>query len=225
MKATIQIWVILLCLGLSGWMQSARAAELRVDGWDSGQVAGFQAGFAAGEIAAVRLSPPAPGLHAVTNVSFLFGGGTGTRNIILRIWEDGAGGLSPGLEIFSREYQVAGSNDQIQQIDLSNDGVFVTGPFRVGIELTQAGVPAPARDDDGTISVPDNFILADIIGWLNSSFFGVTGDWIIRAEVEQQSLLVQEFRNDAWPPSVEAATFCGGFTKKPMVSPPVFGSA
>ena len=27
-----------------------------------------------------------------------------------------------------------------------------------------------------------------------------------------------------WPPSTEAAMFCGGLTKKPDLSPPTFGS-
>ena len=217
MNTTARLLAVLLTVAMSGWVNAAGSVELRLDGWESGQNAGFQGGFAAGEIAAVRLAPPEPGLHAVTRISFLFGGDTGTRNIVLRIWDDGAGELTPGLEIFAREYQVTGSNVAIQEIDLSNEGVFVSGPFRVGIEMTAGGFPGPARDDDGSIAASDNFILADIFGWLNSNLLGVTGDWIIRAEVEQQSPLVQEFRNDAWPPSVEVG-FQQGFAVGDMAA-------
>ena len=56
----------------------------------------------------------------------------------------------------------------------------MSGPFRVGLEFTHAGLPSVARDDDGI--VPDrNFIDESTLGWVESSTLGLTGDWIIRA--------------------------------------------
>jgi hypothetical protein len=57
---------------------------LQVDGYTSGQNASFQAGFVAGEIGAVRLTPPGPFPMKLKEVLFLFGG-LGPSALVLRI--------------------------------------------------------------------------------------------------------------------------------------------
>jgi hypothetical protein len=199
------------CLVLLHGSASLAQTSLQNDGWDSGQAAGFQAGFVAGEIAASRLVPSGPCPCPVTRVRFLFGGSETQQTITLRIWDDRSGTAVPGAELFTGDYQVSGADDQLQEIDLSTEGIAVLGAFRVGIEFTHSGLPSVARDTDG-IALDLNFVDAQGIGWVQSSLLGVTGDWIIRASVgaEGEGLVGDDLRNDGWS-SGQNAAFQAGF--------------
>ena len=186
------------------------AIELINDGWSSGASVGFQVGFVSGEIGASRFVPAGSCPCFVSQVTLLFGGAAAIRTITLHIWDDDGSSAAPGAELFSRDFQLTASNTDLQLIDLSGDGVFVNGAFRVGIEFTADALPSIARDDDGNIQPNSNFILASGLGWVESSLLGLTGDWIIRANVEEQGDLAGELKNDAWPPTLSAA-FQGGF--------------
>jgi hypothetical protein len=183
-------WLKAEVLGVSGdWIIRAvtgttvdPGSEVRNDGWTSGGAAGFQVGFVSGEIAAVRLSPAGPFPCTVDRIRFLFGGASGTRTVKLHIWDDAAMIDQPGAELHSGNYQVTASNGALQEIALGGALPSVSGPFRVGIEFTHSGAPSVARDDDG-ITVARNFVKAQGIGWVRAESLGVSGDWIIRAEM------------------------------------------
>lgn len=159
--------------------------ELKNDGFVDGANVGFQQGFASGEMGASRFTPPMPGV-LLQKVQFLFGGGTTTpQDIKLHVWDDAAETTDPGAELFSGDYTLVPADDQLQEIDITAEGVTVTGTFRVGIEFTHVGLPSIARDDDTTIAVDKNFIFAQGgLGWAPSADLGLTGDWVIRAIVE-----------------------------------------
>jgi len=161
----------------------AQETILKNDGFVDGQAVGFQGGFITGEIGASRLVPTGTGPWTVNRVQLLFGGAIGIQTITLHIWADGAGTTNPGTELFLGDYQLVASNEALQEIDLILEEIQVTGPFRVGIEFQHDGLPSIARDGDGTINASRNFILASGFGWVQSSLFGLTGDWIIRAGV------------------------------------------
>jgi len=186
------------------------ATELINDGWSDDEPAVFQGGFVSGEIGAARFVPAGPCPCFVSQVTLLYGGDSVTRTVRLHIWEDGAGELEPGPEISVRDYELTGANDALQLFDLSSSGIFVNGPFRVGIEFFDDGFPAIARDDDGDIQPATNFILAFGLVWVESSVLDLTGDWVIRATVEEQGDFANELKNDSWPPSL-VAHFQGGF--------------
>jgi hypothetical protein len=188
----------------------AHATELVNDGWTDGQPAVFQGGFVSGEIAAARFVPAGPCPCFVRQVTLLYGGGPGVRKVRVHIWEDGAGGWAPGPEITAGDFELTAADNALQLIDLSAHGVIVNGPFRVGIEFFDDGFPSIARDADGDIQAGTKFILAEVFGWVDSSLLGLTGDWIIRATVEEQGEMVDELKNDSWPPSL-VAHFQGGF--------------
>jgi hypothetical protein len=188
---------------------AASADELANDGYLEGGSAGFQAGFVAGEIAAVRLVPASCPAQ-VQRVRFLFGGAGGNRDVILRVWDDSAGVATPGNELFSARYTVTPSNTVLQEIALANSGIAVCGAFRVGIELVAAGLPSVARDDDGTIDANRNFVLPQGLGWLGSATIGLTGDWVIRADVSLEPPFTSELRNDGFAVGGSAG-FQGGF--------------
>jgi hypothetical protein len=208
-----RISIRILCIGMIFLFlcsSPANATELINDGWSDGQPAFFQDGFISGEIGASRFVPDGPCPCFVSQVSLLYGGDNQTRTVRLHIWEDGAGTADPGPEIFTGDYELQGSNTAIQLIDLSLNGIVVSGPFRVGIEFFDDGFPAIAADTDGNIQANTNFILASGLLWVDPGIFGVTGDWIIRATIEEQGELVDELKNDSWPPSL-VAHFQQGF--------------
>jgi len=203
----LSIGIVLLLI----FSSPVSATELINDGWSDGEPAVFQGGFDSGEIGAARFVPAGPCPCFVSQVTLLYGGGNLTRTVRLRIWEDGAGEMAPGPEISVSDWELTGADNALQLIDLSSSGIFVNGPFRVGIEFFDGGFPAIARDDDGDIQPGTNFIFTSDFGWVESRLLGLTGDWVIRATIEEQGDLVNELKNDSWPPSL-VAHFQGGFT-------------
>ena len=173
----------LMCVaivGLSGraWAQ----VELRNDGFETGMAAFFQEGFATGEMGAAVLVPSGTGPFQVVKVRLLFGGSTATQDITLRIYTD-TGGTTPGTQVFTADYTLTGADSAFNEIDLTGDAVVVPGNFRVAIEFQHDDLPSIARDGDGTIAASRNFIFESTAGWVQSSTLGLTGDWIIRADV------------------------------------------
>lgn len=180
--------VSIAALGLLPLLASTQthAQELRIDGFESGQSVGFQAGFVAGEMGAVRLTPPTNDTYRVDAITLLFGPSPESRNVTVRIYEDSAysGDFDPpGTQLFTGNYTLLGSANQLSVIDVSQAGIQVDGTFRVAIQFNHDGDPAIARDDDGTVDSTRNFIFAEGFGWVTSSFLGVAGDWVIRARV------------------------------------------
>jgi len=149
------------------------------DSWEPGQNQYFQAGFAPGEIAAARLTPAVTGLRRLKRVLFLFGGQVTNETVRLHVWADDAGTTEPGIELFAADYQITGSN-ALQSIDLSAHDIQIADSFRIGLGFTHFGLPSVSRDDDG-ITANRNFIFDYSSTWYESSVFGLTGDWIIRA--------------------------------------------
>ena len=168
--------------------QSALAIEetLQNDGFVDGAPVNFQAGFIAGEIAAARFEPQIPCPCVVTSIELLFGGATGTRDMGILVWDDAVGADFPGTLLFTGDVTLTGSNFFLQQIDLTLSTIVVEGPFRVGLEFGHNGLPSVATDLDGTIDAGANFILADVgvLFWFQSTLLGVSGDFIIRATID-----------------------------------------
>lgn len=160
--------------------------ELKNDGFADGGTAGFQSGFVAGEMAASRFVSPAAGL-TVVKVQLLFGGemNGAKQQIKLHVWDDAALADEPGDELYSGIYELTAADDALQELDLTEGNFVVDGAFRVGVELLHDGLPSVARDSDGTISADKNFLFADGLGWKQSADLGVTGDWILRAFVDE----------------------------------------
>lgn len=171
------------------WASAALADEeiLRNDGFESGGTLNFQAGFIAGEVAAARFVPQIACPCVLERVILIFGGANGTEEMGISVWDDVAGNDFPGALLFTGTVSLSGSNNNLQEIDLSLSPVIVDGPFRVGLEYGHSGLPGVATDLDGNIDAGANFILADLGGgnrfWFRSSVLGVSGDFIIRAAV------------------------------------------
>ena len=191
----MKVWIsrVLGMCALAAWAGAAGAIELKNDGFGTGAQVRYQGGFTTGEIAAVRLTPPAGGaaINLLGSVRFLFGGSTSTEGITLYVWDDSAGTVQPGALLYHADYELMGQDDAQQTIDLLGEGISVTGPIRVGIQVFHDSYPGVAVDSDGNTTPNANFILTgeDIFAdastgtWHVAGDLGLTGDFIIRADV------------------------------------------
>jgi uncharacterized protein (TIGR03382 family) len=160
---------------------------LKNDGFNTGDTAGFQSGFGAGEIGASRFIAPAAG-RQLLRVQLLFGPTAVNRDITLKVYDDSAGTDIPGAELFSGDFTLTGSSSAFSEIDVSTMNIIVPMQFRVGIQFQQAGAPQIARDTDGTVTAALNYIYGDFGGgliWCKSPNcpLSLMGDWIIRAYI------------------------------------------
>ncbi|HEY1554403.1 MAG TPA: hypothetical protein VGF94_06180 [Kofleriaceae bacterium] len=155
---------------------------LQNDGFQSGDMAVAEGGFAVGEIAASRFVAP-DAARQLLQVQLIFGGGSGSAAVTLVTWDDSAGTTDPGTMLSMDDFQLTGSDSALQEMDVSSENIIVPQQFRVGIQFQAAGYPSVMRDNDGTIAADKNYIDANGVGWAESQSLGVQGDWIIRAVV------------------------------------------
>jgi len=187
MKCSAAAFAFIVCACLS---HSADAqTEVKNDGFTDGSSAGFQGGFVVGEIGAARFDlPTGSGPRLLRSVRYLFGGGTGERNITLHVWDDQGGLWSPGAELWSGDFTVTSSNSAWQEADLQMHNILLPGTFRIGIEFHHSGLPAMARDDDGSNNTGRNFIFISSGMWIDSTVVPLPGDWILRATLQDPAV-------------------------------------
>ena len=160
----------------------AALVVLQNDGFVEDGSVGFQNGFAAGERGAVTLGPVAEAFQ-INKVQLLFGPSGGPETVNLMIFLD-QGGDDPGTLLFEGEFDIQPSADAISELDIAVEGIQVaSGSIRVALAFLHSGAPSIARDDDGSIQPGRNWIYTGG-AWFDASDFGVSGDWIIRAEID-----------------------------------------
>lgn len=173
--------LVVACLLAPGLARAQ--TELKNDTFVDGTAVRFHGGFAAGEIAAASYLAPAG--STLQRVRFLFGGIEVMRTITLHVWDDSAGGVAPGTELFSGDFDVMGSNSAMQEIDLATMAISLPSRFRVGIGVQHNNAPSCADDANGQIA-GGNFMYVTSPGgytWIPNSTAQVNGDWIIRAVI------------------------------------------
>lgn len=180
MRVTWTICALFMMLSL----ESRADVELKNDSFQDGTLVAFHGGFVSGEVGASRFVAPSAGLQLL-RVQFLFGYDippqpVPTISITLKVYDDSAGTVAPGGELFSGDFTVTPSNMAMQEINLATDNVMLPMKFRVGIMVQHSGPPSIA-DDRGGQMASANFIYAiPPNGWVASI---ANGDWIIRAFV------------------------------------------
>ena len=172
---------LMIALTACGSATGPTISILKNDGFVSGAPA-FQAGFSAGEGAAVVLGPETSAF-AVRSVEFLFGGSDTAKTITLAIWVD-LGHDTPGSELYSHDYLVTPSNSAFRQIDLTAQNITVASgqKIRVAIFVQHTGLPGVAKDGDG--NTPTRNYVYSSSTWSPFESLGGDGDYIIRATIE-----------------------------------------
>lgn len=171
---------------VSGPDATASVKELRNDSFSGIGSVTCQIGFVEGESAAAKLTAdPGDYPYRVEKVRMLICPALSSGFVILRLYEDNSGTVVPGPLLYEEIVQVIGSDDALNEVDLSSNGIIVeSGSVRVALEWFQNPPPGLAHDLDGFL--PNvNFIFANPPGaWYYANQLGVTGDWIIRMEIE-----------------------------------------
>jgi len=167
---------------------NAEIIVLQNDSWDLGENAYYQQGFIEGEIMAAKFTAEEDQYpYQMRKVRVLVGdGGPGGAYgaFVLHIWEDNGGTTDPGdLLVYHDSYQLTAG--YLNEIDLDPlmPPEIASGSVRVGLQFILDPPPSFYRDDDG-IHLETNYIFAAGFGWRYSEFFGLTGDWILRLEIE-----------------------------------------
>jgi|GEM_PF-2942723 len=153
------------------------------DSVEDGDEVAFQQGFVTGEAAAATLGEVSDSF-TVRKVQFLFGPAGPPLIVTVSVYAD-TGGATPGALLYSGDYEITPADDALHEIDLTTQNVEHIGPgnIRVSLGLKHDGAPGVARDDDGC-TAEKNWIGLAPAGWTESCAKGVTGDWVIRAEID-----------------------------------------
>ncbi|WP_326523909.1 hypothetical protein [Sphingomonas sp.] len=168
--------------GLTG--QAHAQVELKNDSFTDGQMVAVQGGFVPGEMAAARYQVTSPRqLLAVRTVFANVSAGGAAVDVTLHVWTDDGVSLAPGTELFSGDFTLTPSQTQMQELSVAADNITVSGWFRIGIEVHHTGQPSVTNDVGGFSNVNASLLRESTLGWRTASFFGVSGDWILRAVV------------------------------------------
>ncbi len=108
--------------------------------------------------------------------------------VSITVWEED-GTADPGTVIHTSTYgfQVESSSTAINELDLSCENIIIdSGPVRVGIRWEYVGDPIGiAFDEDGITALTNSlYAVSPFPGWWWADTLGVTGDWIVRLEIE-----------------------------------------
>ncbi len=107
--------------------------------------------------------------------------------VSVTVWEED-GTADPGAVVHTSTYgfQVESSSTAINELDLSCENIIIdSGTVRVGIRWEYVGDPIGiAADLDGIQSQTNSIYSPDLGGWWWAESLLVSGDWIIRLEIE-----------------------------------------
>jgi hypothetical protein len=185
--------ILPIFLALSALPALADERVLCTDSLQPGAPAFFQGGFAAGDEAAVRFTPPAGA--TLVKVQLLWGGsdidGEGFTEGLKVYDDDGSDVFGfdesgwPGAVLADIDAPVLVSDSQASEVVLDTPiDLTTTGTFWVSLVFRHAGFPGVARDG-GYDNLSAIFTTeAAGTGWYDNEFLLVDGDWIIRAVVD-----------------------------------------
>jgi len=112
-----------------------------------------QVGFLEGESAAVKLTADSGDYpYQILKVRMHICPASTAGHVTLRISEDNTGTVLPGPIIYEEIVQVTGSDDALNEVDLSANNIFVdSGSVRVELEWFQDSPPGVSNDLDGFV--------------------------------------------------------------------------
>lgn len=142
--------------------------------------------------ASVFAADPAQYPFEIVGAIAAIGNGDGVHTFEIAVWEVDNQGM-PTAELGSRTVDIDGGTTSLTEIDLSGLGV---PPVQNNDEFAlvmchteHMGPPSIAIDADGTVDAGRNWVLQQAMGdWVPSpDFFGIDGDFILRAVIMPQA--------------------------------------
>ena len=107
--------------------------------------------------------------------------------VSVTVWED-TGTTDPGVVLHTSTYgfQLESSTTALNELDLSCENIVITsGTVRVGLRWEYVGDPIGiAFDLDGITPQTNTVFSSPLGGWWLAEDLAVTGDWILRLEIE-----------------------------------------
>ncbi len=107
--------------------------------------------------------------------------------VSVTVWED-AGLTDPGVVLHTSTYgfQLESSTTALNELDLSCENIVITsGTIRVGLRWEYVGdLIGIAFDLDGITPQTNTVFSSSLGGWWSAEDLAVTGDWILRLEIE-----------------------------------------
>jgi hypothetical protein len=129
---------------------------------------------------------------AIVGAIAAIGNGGGVQTLEVAVWEVDNQGM-PTAELGGRTFEVDGGTTSLTEIDLSGLGLDPIGgndEFALVMCHTEhMGAPSIAIDADGTVDASRNWVFQQAMGeWVPSpEFFGIDGDFILRAVIMPQA--------------------------------------
>ncbi|MCB9778645.1 MAG: hypothetical protein H6742_08800 [Alphaproteobacteria bacterium] len=174
---------------------SAQAGSrwLQNDGFDDGDLAGFQGGFVQYECWGSIYQPTSTEYPFTVEKVRLLVGGTSSKEIFsVHFYQSDTATFSGATYLGGEGVAIVGSDSAFSDINVAElelGTISVDSGF-LGISVcleAHSGYPAIARDNDGMSNATRNWIYADAgtgWKWWQSNIFGLTGDWIMRACIQ-----------------------------------------
>ncbi len=107
--------------------------------------------------------------------------------VSVTVWED-TGAAVPGTVLHTSTYgfQLESSTTALNELDLTCENIVITsGKVRVGLRWEYVGDPMGiAFDEDGINTETNTVFSSSLGGWWWAEGLAVTGDWILRLEIE-----------------------------------------
>ncbi len=157
------------------------------DGFEDGDVAGFQGGFVQNDCwGSIYVPDPSDYPFTLEKVRMLVGGSTASYIYTIHFYEFPGTTWDASASMGGEGVYITGSNESFNDVTVSELKLELpaieSGNVGVAVCLEEhSGFPAIARDTDGTISSDLNWIYDTNTGsWWRSSVFGLAGDWIMR---------------------------------------------
>jgi MYXO-CTERM domain-containing protein len=167
----------------------------QIDSFQDGDNANFLGGsFVQGECWG-QIYVPDSGDYPVNPIALevLFGGANlSDQTMVVEIYEATANG-GFGTRVAEEAFVMTGTNEAMNLLIFEEAEMviptYTSGAIGVGICFeAHSGHPGPAVDVNGTSDNKHNLLYTGGTSWMNSSAFGVTGDWIMRLCVEGENV-------------------------------------
>lgn len=197
------------------WMLLAKTAIagtrlIQVDNFEDNTAAAFQGGFAQGECWAMVYVPDASDYpFTPIGIDALIGGKPRTESFLVQVYNADDTMRPVGRWQDEEIFEVSGSDDSFNRLSFTEAemdiATFNSGNVMIAVCLESHNYdpgdnyPAIAADGNRTDFPQQSLIGTYLDGWVPSSSYGVTGDWVMRLCIESANIAGNECGDGTTP--------------------------